>query len=170
MDLLDVLEATLKLINTRPLGRRPDALERPSNISPRLLELIPRQNATSSVDVRTSESVTEVRQLRDAFALAVLAESPTEAHRALQQLRDVSPAKTTPDGASGSLAAELAQALIPLLQQAIAEGAMEWVQTCPDRACQTVFLNRARTRRRRYCSRRCGTRARMVRHRQRHSE
>lgn len=67
------------------------------------------------------------------------------------------------------MVAELAQALIPLLHRAAAEGVLEWVMVCPDPACQTVFLNRARQQHRRYCSSRCGTRARMSRYRQRHS-
>ena len=170
MDPLDALEAALELINSRPLGRRPDALEHLRDISPQLLELVPRQKATSANDAPAWRSIAEVRQLRDTLALALLAGTPTQAHQTLEELMDINPPEASLDRTPEPLAAELAQALTPLLQQAIAEGAMEWVQTCPDRACQTVFLNRARTRRRRYCSRRCGTRARMVRHRQRHSE
>lgn len=167
MDPLDALEAALELINSRPLGRRPDALEHLRDISPQLLELVPRQKAASAVDAPASRSIAEVRQLRDALALAILAETPTQAHQALEELMDISPPDATPDGTSDPLADKLAHALVPLLQRAATEGALQWVLVCPDPACRTVFLNRAHKRHRRYCSPRCGTRARMARHRQR---
>ncbi|WP_101853269.1 CGNR zinc finger domain-containing protein [Kocuria flava] len=169
MDPLDALEAALELINSRPLGRRPDALEHLRDISPQLLELVPRQKATSANDTPAWRSIAEVRQLRDTLALALLAGTSTQAHQTLEELMDINPPEASLDRTPEPLAAELAQALIPLLQRAATEGALQWVLVCPDPACRTVFLNRAHNRRRRYCSPRCGTRARMARHRQRQS-
>lgn len=167
MDPLDALEAALELINSRPLGRRPDALEHLRDISPQLLELVPRQKAASTIEAPASRSIAEVRQFRDALALALLTDTSTQAHQALEELMDISPPEASLDGTPEPLVAELAQALIPLLQRAASEGALQWILVCPDPACRTVFLNRGHNRRRRYCSPRCGTRARMARHRQR---
>lgn len=169
MDSVDALEVILELINTRPLGRRPDALENLRYLSPQLLELALGHRTQLPLAAQASRSAAEVRQLRDALAAAVLASSPSRTDRALQELMDAGPLETTPGTRPGPLAAELAWALIPLLHQAAAEGALEGIMVCPEPACQTVFLNRNRQQRRRYCSPRCGTRARMSRYRARNT-
>lgn len=76
MDGVDALEVTLGLINTRPLGRRPDALEHLRDLSPHLLELALGHRAQLPRDAQAPGSAAALRRLRYALAAAVLAGSP----------------------------------------------------------------------------------------------
>lgn len=174
MDPTQALEAVLALINTRPLGRRPEGLHRWANLDPQLTQLLP---GTAAENRPPSTAVTHMRQVRDALITIVLSDSPGQATEQLNDLaascgRIHPPSSGHPQRqpATGTAppAAELMVALIPLLHQAVAEGALERIGVCPDLICQNLFLDRTRTRTRRYCSSRCSTRARMNRHRRQH--
>ncbi|WP_309125117.1 CGNR zinc finger domain-containing protein [Kocuria sp.] len=178
MDLLEATDAVLVLVNTRPVGRRPDGLNRWSDLGPLFAELAthrPTGNPPPADDA--TAGIAEARHLREALTAVVLADSPT---RAAQRLEELAAAHGTVDHTPGghhrpnlvpgrgSPVAELAAAVTPLLHQAVAAGVLERIGVCPDALCRTVFLDRSPARRRRYCSPRCATRARMHRHRQQH--
>jgi predicted RNA-binding Zn ribbon-like protein len=176
MDLMEATEAVLLLVNTRPVGRRPDGLNRWSDLGPLVAELAthsPMGNPPPADDATADTA--EARRLREALTAVVLADSPTRAAERLEELAAASGAMNcSPDGhhephaVAGSRppVAELATAIIPLLQQAVAAGVLDRIGVCPDAVCRTVFLDRSPARRRVYCSPRCATRARMHRHRQ----
>ncbi|MHC5559275.1 CGNR zinc finger domain-containing protein [Kocuria sp. U4B] len=176
MDLMEATEAVLVLINTRPVGRRPDGLNRWSDLGPLVDELTPprRTGNPPPADGATAD-IAEARRLREALTAVVLADSPARAAECLEELAAAhGTVDHTPGGhrsahavsGRGSPVAELAAAVIPLLHQAVAAGVLERIGVCPDAVCRTVFLDRSPARRRRYCSPRCATRARMSRHRQ----
>lgn len=177
MDPLKATEAVLALINTRPLGCRPDGLNRWADLDPELVELaldgrVPRAPSGDELIV----VMDEVRRLRAALAAAVLMDSDAQTVQQFNDLAVIYGLTPRPEAADhqshpahddGSLMTELVAALLPPLRQAMTEGALERIGICPDTACQTVFLDRSRGRIRRYCSARCATRARMAKHRQR---
>jgi hypothetical protein len=162
---LEAVEVMLGLVNTRPLGSRPDGFHRSSPLGPALLELIGHTSAPTFLsDLGTAEHVTEVRRLREAITAVLLADTATSAHQALDRLADTYRCGWEGDG-TPSPATVLSVALLPLLRLAVGQGVLQRIGVCPA-PCHTVFLERSRHRRRRYCSPRCGTRARMAKHRQ----
>ncbi|MHC5560852.1 CGNR zinc finger domain-containing protein [Kocuria sp. U4B] len=176
MDPMQATEAVLVLVNTRPVGRRPDGLNRWSDLGPLVAELAPPRptGSTAPADDATAD-IAEARGLREALTAVVLADSPTRAAERLEELAAThGTLNHTPSGhrsahavsGRGSLVAKLATAVIPLLHQAVVTGVLDRIGVCPDAVCRTVFLDRSPARRRVYCSPRCATRARMSRHRQ----
>lgn len=162
---LEAVDAMLGLVNTRPLGPRPDGFHRGNPLDPALLELIGHTSTTRFLtDLGTAEHITEVRRLRDAISAVLLADTATSAHQSLDRLAATYHCAGEGDG-TPSPATVLAVALLPLLRLAVEQGVLQRIGVCPA-PCHTVFLDGSRTRRRRYCSPRCGTRARMAKHRQ----
>lgn len=161
---LEAVDAMLGLVNTRPLGPRPDGFHRGSPLGPALLGLIGRTSTTRFLtDLGTAEHITEVHRLRDAITAVALADTATSAHQILDRLAAAHHCAGKGDG-TPSPATVLAVALLPLLRLAVDQGALQRIGVCLA-PCHTVFPDRARNRRRRYCSPRCGHRARMAKHR-----
>jgi predicted RNA-binding Zn ribbon-like protein len=176
MDPLQATEAVLVLVNTRPVGRRPDGLNRWADLGPLFAELATHRPTGSPppADDATAD-IAEARRLREALTAVVLADSPTRAAQCLEELATAHGTVNHFPGhyqqshlvtGRGSPVAELATAVTPLLHQAVTAGVLDRIGVCPDAVCRTVFLDRSPARRRRYCSPRCATRARMSRHRQ----
>lgn len=177
MNPLEAVEATLVLLRTRPLQRRPDGLNHWADLQALLQGCGLGIQARVPLDVDEEvQTVADARRMRDALAVAMVAGSAEAALELLHELmasQELDPSPDTghgrgyPPGSRGRPIAAVAAVLLPTLCQAVIEGVLQRVRICPDAVCQTVFLDPARGRPQRYCSPRCGTRARMRRHRSR---
>lgn len=168
MYVIEVTKLALALIRTRPLGHWPEELRSWSDLDPLLV--------TARLSRAASDALAEVRALRDALVVPVLSPSDAEAATALNALSvayrlhpwlDSEQGEVAYRGNDARLVTELAAILVPGLMQARATGLFLRVGVCDDTACDTAFLDESPNTRRRYCSTRCATRARVAEHRRR---
>lgn len=168
MDTVHAAELALRLIRSRPLGHWPEELHTWADLAPLL--------AQAGIHRSPEDDLDDVRALRTALVTPLLSHSDADAAEALNTLvaryglrpwLDPDSGGAGHRGADNRMSTRLAALVVPALIQARASGLLHRVGVCADDACDTAFLDSSRNARRRYCSSRCATRARVAQHRRR---